>query len=123
MKNLKLVMLGMYALSMVGCAMAQTPVNGLFYTDDKSPGGATEAYGGTARGESCATSILGAYASGDASIDAAKKDGGIAQVTVVDHTAKSILGFYAKYCTIVYGKKAAGGGAANGSGPGPKPPK
>ena len=110
MKHFKLGLMAVYALGLVACASAQSPVNGAFYTDVKSPGGVTEAYGGSARGESCATSILGVFASGDASIDAAKKSGGIAQVTVVDHTANSILGFYAKFCTVVYGKKASGGG-------------
>lgn len=72
---------------------------------------ATEAYGGSARGEACASSILGAYASGDASLDAAKKNGGVVQVNAVDGTAYSFLGIYAKYCTIVYGKKGSGGSA------------
>ncbi len=58
-------------------------------------------------GEACATSILGVVATGDASIDTAKKNGGVAQVTAVDHHTKSILGVYAKFCTIVYGKKGA----------------
>jgi len=108
-------MMAVFALALAGCATAQSPVNGFFYSDVKSAGGATEAYGGTARGEACASSILGAFASGDASIDAAKKNGGIAQVTVVDHSASNILGFYAKYCTIVYGKKASGGAPAASS--------
>ncbi len=121
MKNLKLVLLAVYALGFAGCATAQSPVNGLFYTNVQTAGGATEAYGGSARGEACATSILGAFASGDASIDAAKKNGGIAQVTTVDHSATSYVGFYAKYCTIVYGKKASGGAAQPAAPPTAKP--
>lgn len=104
----QLVLLASCACSLLGCAMAQSPVNGSIYTDVKSPGMATEAYGGSARGESCATSILGIVATGDASIETAKKNGSIAQVVAVDHSANGILGVYAKYCTIVYGKKAAG---------------
>lgn len=111
MKLISLVLIGMSAATLAGCATASSPVNGLFYTDVKAGVSATEAYGGSARGEACASSILGIYASGDASIDAAKKNGGIAQVVTVDHTANSILGVYAKYCTVVYGKKAAGGAA------------
>ena len=101
-----------FALSILGCATAQSPVNGFLYSDVKHPGGATEAYGGSAKGEACATSILGLIANGDASIDAAKKAGSVMQVTAVDHSSSNILGFYAKYCTIVYGKKGGGGAPA-----------
>ncbi|NJM09898.1 MAG: hypothetical protein HC883_03125, partial [Bdellovibrionaceae bacterium] len=37
---------------------------------------------------------------------------GVAQVTAVDHHSTGILGFYAKFCTIVYGKKGAPPAAA-----------
>lgn len=63
-------------------------------------------------GEACASSILGWIATGDASLDTAKKNGGVAQVTAVDHRSTGILGLYAKYCTIVYGKKGAAAPAA-----------
>src|ERR1700710_495047 len=110
---MKLALISVYALAFIGCASAQSPVNGAFFTDVKSGQGATEAYGGTARGEACAASYLGVVALGDATIDTAKKNGGIAQVTAVDHTANSILGLWAKYCTVVYGKKAASGAPAS----------
>ena len=122
MKYLKAVLMGFFALSIFGCASAQSPVNGLFYTDVKSAGTATEAYGGAAKGEACASSILGIFATGDASIDAAKKSGNIAQVVTVDHSSNSILGFYAKYCTVVYGKRAGATSApAPATPPAPKP--
>ncbi len=128
MQCFKIVMSAVYVLAFVGCAMAQTPVNGAFYSSVKSAGVATEAYGGSARGEACAASYLGAIALGDASIDTAKKNGNIAQVTAVDHESSNIFVFYAKYCTIVYGKKAAGSPATPPPAPtttpsdrGPKP--
>jgi hypothetical protein len=93
------------SIYLVGCATAQSPVPGMWYTDVKGPVAATPAHGGTAQGESCATSILGLIATGDASIETAKKNGGIAQVTAIDHKSNSILGFYAKFCTVVYGKR------------------
>jgi hypothetical protein len=111
MKKTTLLANGVIAFSMLGCAMAQSPVNGFLYSDVKHPGVATEAYGGSARGEACATSILGLIANGDASIDSAKKNGMVMQVTAVDHSSSNILGFYAKYCTIVYGKKGTGASA------------
>lgn len=101
--------LGLVASYLMGCASAMSPVTGAWYTDVKGPIGVTDAYGGTAMGEACASSILGLIATGDASVDAAKKNGGVAQVTVVDHHSNSILGFYAKFCTVVYGKKGASG--------------
>jgi len=90
------------AAGLVGCAMADGRTTGLFYTNTKHglmvlPGA------GTKKGMACQTSILGVYADGDASLEAAKKAGGITKVSSVDASAESILGFYAKYCTIVYG--------------------
>jgi hypothetical protein len=107
----RLGVLGLVASYLMGCASAMSPVSGAWYTDVKGPLGVTDAYGGTAMGESCASSILGLIATGDASIDAAKKNGGVAQVTAVDHKSSSLLGITAKFCTIVYGKKGASGGA------------
>jgi hypothetical protein len=101
--------IGLVATYLMGCASAMSPVSGAWYTDVKGPLGVTDAYGGTAMGEACASSILGLIATGDASIDAAKKNGGVAQVTAVDHKSTSILGITAKFCTIVYGKKGASG--------------
>lgn len=115
MKALNLFVAGSLAATLVGCAMAQAPVNGALYSQVKGGILATDAYGGSARGEACATSILGWVATGDASIDTAKKAGGIAQVVAIDHTSESILGVYAKYCTVVYGKRGAPKGAAASS--------
>jgi len=44
------------------------------------------------------------FASGDASIDAAMKAGGITKVHHVDCKVFSVLGLYCKYETIVYGE-------------------
>ncbi|HVJ89374.1 MAG TPA: TRL-like family protein [Labilithrix sp.] len=52
----------------------------------------------------CASSILGVVATGDASLEAAKAAGGITQVAHVDHDNFSVLGVYAKTCTIVVGQ-------------------
>jgi len=112
MKHFRVLATSTLFLGLAACATVQSPVNGALYTDVKSGVMATEAYGGSARGEACATSILGIFATGDATIDAAKKNGSIAQVTVIDHSANSILGFYAKYCTIVYGKKSSSGSSS-----------
>lgn len=55
-------------------------------------------------GAATATSILGIVATGDASIEAAAKNGGITRIHHVDHHSKNILGFYSEFTTIVYGE-------------------
>ena len=59
---------------------------------------------GDKHGESCATGILFAAAFGDASLDAAKKAGGITEIHSVEFHNTSILGVYQVACTEVHGK-------------------
>ncbi|HEY8369373.1 MAG TPA: TRL domain-containing protein, partial [Thermodesulfobacteriota bacterium] len=49
-------------------------------------------------------SFFALIATGDASIAAAKANGGITEVSAVDHTARNILGIYGEFCTIVKGR-------------------
>jgi len=104
MKNKKLAaILLIVAMLAAGCATARTPVNGLLYVDVRAPlGVATGA--DTKTGEACASSILGLVATGDASIEAAKKAGSITEVAYIDFTSSRILGIYAKFCTVVKGR-------------------
>lgn len=95
-----LVVLG----GLTGCAMSRAPVTGFWYTDVHSGVGVSSNQAGNRVGESCATSILGLIATGDASIEAARRNGGITLISAVDETSNSILGVYAKYCTIVRGR-------------------
>ena len=56
-------------------------------------------------GESCAMSIFGLLAIGDASIDTARQAGGIRSVSTIDEKYTSfLLGLYSSKCTIVRGK-------------------
>lgn len=96
------LVLGALAAGLVGCAHASSKTTGFLYKDT-SQGEMILPGMGTKKGVACQTSILGAYASGDASVETAKKAGGITKVTAVDSTAESVLGFYAKYCTVVRG--------------------
>lgn len=59
---------------------------------------------GDKMGEACATGILGILAFGDASIDAAKKSGGISEVHSVEFGGTNIIGVYTQGCTVVHGK-------------------
>ena len=56
------------------------------------------------RGESCATNILGIVATGDSSIETAKRNGGVKKVAYADTSYLNVLGFYQKGCTIVKGE-------------------
>jgi len=90
-------------LPLLGCASAAAPALAPVFTDVTGP----VAYGNngkiTKTGKACAKSYLGLIAQGDASIQAAMKEGGIRNVVMVDHQSKIILMLYAEYCTIVRG--------------------
>lgn len=55
------------------------------------------------RGEATQTGII-LFSSGDASIDAAMKNGGITKVHHVDYKTTTVLFLYTKQTTIVYGE-------------------
>jgi hypothetical protein len=55
-------------------------------------------------GSACSSGILGLVAWGDASIDAAKKAGGITSVHSIEYEATAVLGaVYVEACTVVHG--------------------
>jgi hypothetical protein len=87
-----------------GCVAVATPAIGVLYTDVKYGDTATTSTSATKEGKACAQSILAMVATGDASIAAAKANGGISEVSFVDHTANSILGIVGEWCTVVRGK-------------------
>lgn len=86
-----------------GCAMSRAPLTGVWYSDVQSGIAATPQVGPKV-GEACAKSILGLVATGDASIEAARRNGGIISIASVDEKNTSLLGVYATHCTIVRGK-------------------
>lgn len=89
---------------LTSCAMVSSPVTGGVYLSTKGPGAVTSNALGSKVGTSEATSILGIIGTGDASIEAAAKAGGIKKISHVDYEASNILGIYAKHTTIVYGE-------------------
>lgn len=90
-------------LTLSGCMPVASPAVGLFYTEVKYGTVATTHTNAAKEGRACAQTILGLVATGDASLSAAKANGGITQVTHVDHSARSILGIIGEWCTIVKG--------------------
>jgi hypothetical protein len=93
------------ALLVSGCASMRAPTYGVLYTDVHAGEGVTESQSGNRVGEACAMSILGLVAIGDASIEAARRNGAVTMITSVDAHYYSLLGFvYSKYCAIVRGR-------------------
>ncbi|MFI5398173.1 MAG: TRL domain-containing protein [Candidatus Binatia bacterium] len=72
-KHLRLMAAGARLFAM-GCQPVPSPVIGLIYLDAKGPIAATQATG-TKEGKACAQTVLGLIATGDASIEAAKRTG------------------------------------------------
>ncbi|GJL59033.1 MAG: hypothetical protein NPIRA03_18900 [Nitrospirales bacterium] len=104
MKNLLMAgFLGFCLLNLTGCMGVASPVAGWAYTEAKFGNQATDGPAGTKTGTACATSILAMVATGDASQEKAMANGGITQITYVDHSAKNILGIWGEWCTIVHG--------------------
>jgi hypothetical protein len=86
-----------------GTGCVQSPTGpGLIYMNVKGP---LQPAGCTATskvGKSCAKVFLVLFAWGDASIESAKRDAGITEVTTIDHESFNFVGF-GSFCTIVYG--------------------
>lgn len=103
MRVFALAFIGVGMLSLSGCQIVASPLAGGIYNETKYGDMATTSSSATKEGKACATSILGLVATGDASVTAAKMNGGITNVAVVDHTAKNIVGVFGEWCTIVKG--------------------
>jgi hypothetical protein len=99
----RLLALAGAAALLAGCAWAAAPVYG-WYTDAKWGTEVPAGPPGSKTGESHCTSILGIVATGDASIEAAAKSGGISRVMTVDHEAVNVLGIYSAFKTKVTGE-------------------
>lgn len=101
-KSLALVLLAVMTV-LGGCATAIKPVTGL-YANVSGPLAATGATG-EARlvGRASARSILGLIATGDASISAAARDGGIREIHYVDYETQSFFGIVSEFTVVVYG--------------------
>jgi len=107
MKSLSRAGLALASLTLfftTGCAMAMAPVSGFLYTQVDAPLTVNSDADANKMGSAKCTSILGLVASGDASIEAACKAGGIKKIHHVDYKSHSILGIYAEFTTIVYGE-------------------
>ena len=91
------------AIMFFGGCLAYTPVTGVAQTLVQGPISATANDQSLSTGKSCAYSVLGLVAWGDASINAAKNAGQIKQVASVDFDTFNLLGISGSFCTIVSG--------------------
>ena len=86
----------------IGCVQSPTGP-ALLYMNVPGPLGPAGGTNTPKKGESCANVYFALVAIGDASIEAAKRNGGIKEVTTLDHHSTNTLGF-GRFCTIVYGE-------------------
>ena len=105
MRKSRLAALGLIVatLGMTGCA-AVGPLPGVIYSNYKFPSIASQAGPGRKSGSSQARSYLAMVSVGDASVDAACKNGGITKINTVDTQGWSILGISSTWTTIVTGE-------------------
>ena len=103
MKTFRIVLAGICLVTLAGCANVNGPVPAALsaYTTPQDLGTYTQA---TKRGEACMTNFLGLVATGDASIDSAKKAGNITRIASVESSHARVLGYYARFCTVVIGE-------------------
>ena len=105
----RIALLAIVAVSLVlvgfGCTIPRTPISTMIYCDVKdamavNPGDIPD---NLKVGEASSMGIL-SIVTGDSSIDAAKKAGGIKKIYYVDYQSMQVLGVYAKTTTRVYGE-------------------
>ena len=102
MKNLLVCLIAVVFIS--NCAMVSSPVSGMISTSVKTPITATANPQGSKEGTSVCKSVLGLFAFGDCSVEAAVIDGQISEISTIDAKSFSILGIYSSYTTVVTGE-------------------
>jgi hypothetical protein len=98
----KLLVITAVTLALTACATPPTEVGGALFNITQQPL-LVSAQPGKKVGRACAQNILGLFITGDMSVEAAKKNGGITKVATVD---KDIKGYavWAEVCTVVTGE-------------------
>lgn len=99
-----LVSLVAAALMLGGCIAAPVvPPVGIIYTNMEAPIGGGPRESGSKTGRSSVTAILGLISTGDGSVAAAARAGGIRTVKGVDYEFSNVLFIYQRYTTVVHG--------------------
>lgn len=84
-----------------GCVYSPTGP-GIIYMNVKGPIDPYEGTRTTKTGEACQMTFLALFALGDASVETAKRNGDIREVTTIDHKSFNVLGF-GSFCTVIHG--------------------
>jgi hypothetical protein len=103
-RTVTLVFLSLMLLALSGCGFIADGPFGYMYTETETPIALGNAESSEKSGEACVKSFFGMIAVGDASIETAKKNGGISDIYTVNRSNFSVLGMYSKQCTIVRGE-------------------
>lgn len=94
-------------IGLAGCYSAPVmPPTGLVYSNVNAPESLSISGQeiGSRTGRSSATSILGLFAWGDASVHAAAAAGSIDRVQHVDYEFYNVIGVYQRFTTVAYGE-------------------
>lgn len=95
-------------LALTGCVRAPfVPPTGMAFSELKAPLDVdfqNTDISGLKKGSAETTSILGLVATGDASAQAAAKNGGITEILHADYEYYNVLGVFQRTTVIVYGK-------------------
>lgn len=86
-----------------GCGFIADGPFGWFYTHSKTAVSTGTAASGEKEGKACIYSYFGMITVGDASVSAAKRRAGIAEIHTVDRENLSVMGSYTRQCTVVTG--------------------
>ena len=84
-----------------GCAYSPTGP-GVIYMNVKGPMDSYSSTVATKHGKACQRIFLALFAWGDASVETAKRNANISEVTTIDHQSFNLIGF-GSFCTIVSG--------------------
>lgn len=110
MRTVFLLLASLSLLAVSGCANYYVapvmPPGGWIYSDIKAPmdTDVQKTPVSPKSGEASSMSILGAVATGDASVRTAAANGDIKTIDHVDYTFFNVLGVYSKFTTKVYGE-------------------
>ena len=104
-RTFAIVLASLFAVGVAGCLSApfQPPSGAVSITKAPlSTEGNWEV--GSKKGEASSFSVLGLYASGDCSIAAAARNGGLKKIGHVDYEYFNVIGIWQKATVIVYGE-------------------
>ena len=84
-----------------GCAYSPTGP-GIIYMNVKGPMDPYSSTVASKRGEACQKIFLALFTWGDASVETAKRNANISEVTTIDFQSFNLVGF-GSFCTVVWG--------------------